>query len=546
MAPGITVGCVQIYSALNMNRQRPDEERLAVAPAARRYKSAPRREAAPASWISLPYAVGLLQTYVQRHAGDPARFRFLAPVIDREDPARTAERLAAADVVALSVYVWNVRHSLAVAREVKRRRPETLVVLGGPQVPDRAAAFLREHPEVDVVIHGEGEAAFLALLETSVLERSWEEVPSLTWLAPDGGLRSTPRAPRIADLQTVPSPYLEGVFDGMLRDRPEAVWMGLLETNRGCPFQCTFCDWGSAVASAVRCFDDARVRAEIEWLARQDVEYVFCCDANFGILPRDVGIAEHVAAVHRATGRPVTFVTQATKNATERSYRVQKTFAESGVQGAVTVSLQSLDPHALELVKRSNISIASFMELLRRYARDGIPTYTDMILGLPGETYDSWANGLSTLVASGQHGRIAFYSCSVLPNAEMGDPAYQRLHGMRLVSQRIIETHSSLVEADRHDVAEYLDVVVETAALPAADWRRARVFAWLLELCYYDRLVQIPWALAGALWGVRARSQVEALLNADRGRHPVLGGVLERFEQQAHAIQAGGSDLLPS
>ncbi|HEV7787113.1 MAG TPA: radical SAM protein [Thermoanaerobaculia bacterium] len=332
----------------------------------------------------------------------------------------------------------------------------------------------------------------------------------------------------------------------MFADRPGAVWMGLLETNRGCPFQCTFCDWGSAVASAVRNFDEARVRAEIEWLARHGVEYVFCCDANFGILPRDISIAEHVADVHRATGRPVTFATQATKNATERSYRVQKTLAESGVQGAVTVSLQSLDLHALELVKRANISITSFMELQRRYVRDGIPTYTDMILGLPGETYESWVGGLSTLVASGQHDRVSFYNCAVLPNAEMGDPAYQKAHGMRLVSQRIIEAHAGLAEVERQPVAEYLDVVVETAALPAADWRRARVFAGLLELCYYDRLMQIPWALAGALWQVDVRSLVEALLDADRDAYPILTGVRERFERHARAVQEGASDLLPS
>ena len=54
------------------------------------------------------------------------------------------------------------------------------------------------------------------------------------------------------------------------------------ETNRGCPFSCTFCDWGSATASKVYQFGMDGLHDEIGWMSRQRIGFVFCCDANFG------------------------------------------------------------------------------------------------------------------------------------------------------------------------------------------------------------------------------------------------------------------------
>ena len=77
----------------------------------------------------------------------------------------------------------------------------------------------------------------------------------------------------------------------------------------------------------------------------------------------------------------------------------------------------------------------------RRFTRDRVETYSDMILGLPGETYDSFVNGIATLIENGQHNRIQFNNLSILPNAEMGDPAYQQRFGMVTVRSEIINIH---------------------------------------------------------------------------------------------------------
>ena len=117
-----------------------------------------------------------------------------------------------------------------------------------------------------------------------------------------------PNIDRVRDLDEIPSPFLEGAFDSIMAANPSESWIGLWETNRGCPFRCTFCDWGSATAAKVTKFGEERLYREVDWFADKKIEYIFCCDANFGILKRDVDIAElrrrHQAA-HRLSGGAV-------------------------------------------------------------------------------------------------------------------------------------------------------------------------------------------------------------------------------------------------
>src|SRR2546423_1017978 len=82
--------------------------------------------------------------------------------------------------------------------------------------------------------------------------------------------------------------YSTGVFDELLAQSFDfaAVW----ETNRGCPYACTFCDWGSAIAQKLSVWDPARLDREIEYFGQKRIRYVYAADANFGILPRDVDI----------------------------------------------------------------------------------------------------------------------------------------------------------------------------------------------------------------------------------------------------------------
>jgi radical SAM superfamily enzyme YgiQ (UPF0313 family) len=490
----------------------------------------------------LPYSVGLLKTYVQQKAAEPERYRFLPPLYKRVRIADAVESLLGADLVGFSTYVWNGRISLEIARRLKAAKPGIVIVFGGPHVPDQPEAFLRDNPQIDIAVHNEGERTFLKLLEMFP-ERSWEQLAGVSFVRPDGGFVRNPNIDRVRDLDEIPSPFLDGAFDEIMAANPDESWIGLWETNRGCPFRCTFCDWGSATAAKVTKFGEDRLYREVDWFAEKKIEYIFCCDANFGIQKRDVDIAKYVSRVKASTGYPVALSVQNTKNATERAYETQKILSDAGLNKGVALSMQSVDMTTLEAIKRDNISLGTYMELQRRFTRDRVETYSDLILGLPGETYDSFVRGVDLLMENGQHNRIQFNNLSILPNAEMGDPAYQAKYGMVTVESRIINIHGERVELD-DDVPEVQDLVVATASMPAADWRRTRVFCWMTALLHFDKLFQIPLILSHGISGIAYRDMIEAFVSADAKRFPLIAEIGAFFESEARSIQQGGAEYV--
>src|SRR5207237_1402876 len=212
---------------------------------------------------------------------------------------------------------------------------------------------------------------------------------------------------------------------------------------------------------------------------------------------------------------------QNTKNATERAYLTQKILSDAGLNKGVALSMQSIDPTTLVSIKRDNISLDTYMELQRRFTRDRVETYSDLILGLPGETYDSFANGIGQVIDNGQHNRIQFNNLSILPNAEMGDPEYQKKYGMVTIETKIINIHGSLKDTEEEEIAEVQDLVVATASMPHEDWARTRALCWMTALLHFDKVMQIPIVLVRDLCDVGYREIFEAFMGSRADRFPV-------------------------
>lgn len=492
----------------------------------------------------LPYTVACLRSYIEMHAFESARYKFLPFIYKRLPIQHIVNHLRDADVVGFSSSVWNVNISLEAARRLKEARPEIIIIFGGPQVPDKPEVYLRTHPFIDIVVHNEGEKTFLELLER-IPECNWHGLSGISYLAADGTFIKTHPVERMKDIEQLPSPFLNGIFDQLMAENPTEKWIGLWETNRGCPFQCTFCDWGSATAGKVTRFEQDRLFLELEWFVKHKIEYIFVCDANFGSQKRDVEIARHAGELRGKTGYPQGFSVQSTKNATERAYVTQKILADAGLNKGVALSMQSLDPVTLQNIKRDNISLGTYLELARRFTRDRVETYSDLILALPGETYDSFLNGVNTLINTGQHNRIQFNNLSILPNAEMGDPDYLAKYKMVTVHSEIINFHGTKVVLE-DDVQEMQDVVIETYSMSAEDWRRTRAISWMISFLYFDKLVQIPIILLHEQTGISYREVFEQFMAVECGEFPVIGEIRDFFLSEAQSIQNGGVEYVYS
>ena len=493
----------------------------------------------------LPYSLGVLKGYAERNLTDRSGFAFAPIVYKRDEIERHVAYLSKMDVVFYSAYLWNFRISLEIARRLKEVKKEVINVFGGPQVPElpeRLEAFLQKHRFIDVAAFGEGELPFLRILE-NCRERNWKAIPSIGYTREDGTVVLNGSGETVRDVNDIPSPYLDGVFDDLMRLYHDETWLGRFETNRGCPFTCAFCYWGKKAERKVRSFDLERVFGEIDWFSRHHIEFVFCCDANFGLLKRDREIAAKVAENKNKWGFPKAFSVQNTKNSQETIFELQKILNDAGLQKGVNLALQSTNNETLRSIERSNIDNRTYHELQKTFTKNGIATFTDLIIGLPRESYETFANGVSEIIAGGQHNRIQFINLTILENTSMAASGYQQEHGLKVVTSKYLSHHSSL---NGHDgIGETQSLVVGTKSMPEKEWIKTRVFSWMASLLHFDKLLQIPFVVLHETCRLPYRDLVEAFVRKD-GSGGIIDNLVSAFEEKAVELQNGGSEYCAS
>ena len=433
--------------------------------------------------VFIPYTIGMLQAYVEQFEEIKKNFEFTSFLFRRENVSSIVDKIGAVEILGISCYVWCWEISIAVAQEVKRRYPDCLIIVGGPHVPDQLGDFFEQHPYLDIACHGEGEVTFSEILKEYLKDGDYKNILGLSYYnRKTNTVYTNPKRPRIVELDTIPSPYLKGVFDSLIEENSQLSWQSIWETNRGCPYRCSFCDWGSATATKIRKFSEDRLNQEIEWFSKKKISYVMGSDANFGIFKRDKELAEKMAAFKLSNGFPEKFRVCYAKNSNERVFEIAKILSDSKLAKGISISMQSLDATTLKNIKRHNIKNQKFHALQTRYNEEGIVTYTELIVGLPGETYLSFVEGMDTLIDNGQHQQINIYSCSIMPNAEMGDKEYQREHGMQTVKIPIFQGHT--LPNTNQEISELDEIVVQTNTLSLKDWRKTHHYSWVIQ-CFH-------------------------------------------------------------
>lgn len=368
-------------------------------------------------------------------------------------------------VVMFSNYVWSKAANMAMSALVKKLSPDSICIHGGPDTPHyphERDEFFRRHPDVDVTVRNEGEHTLAEILDAlngdlsdlSVLA----DVRGVTFRH-KGRLIPTPDRPRIAEIDSIPSPYLTGLFEDYAQASAPLM---LIETNRGCPYHCTFCDWGSATRSRVRQFSLDRIKSEIEWAGKNRIPRMYVVDANFGIYRRDVEIAECVVKTHHEHGYPIEFHTAYAKNSTKHIGNILSMLIEEGITSGLSLhSLQSVDPATLSAVERTNIDDASFHDLVVSLRQRGIPLSTEMMFGLPGSTKQSFAGDLQFLIDKEITARI--FRTEVLANSPMNSPEYRERWGIETA-----ETEgSTLFGVDRN---RRVELVTATSTISRDDF----------------------------------------------------------------------------
>ncbi|MCK4364495.1 MAG: radical SAM protein [Thermoplasmatales archaeon] len=492
----------------------------------------------------LPYSIGVLQAYAQKNLKNPEDYEFLIPVYKRIFVKEAANYLSDADVVFFSSYVWNFQINLKIAKWLKEKDNECMIIFGGPQVPESRSGmktFLNKYPFIDIGSYGEGEMPFLLILE-NIKKRSWENIPSIGFMKGKDFIYNK-ISERIKNLDEVPSPYLEGIFDSLIKANLDEGWSALLETNRGCPYSCSYCFWGTKTKNRINQYTLTRVFKEIDWFSKHKIQFVFCCDANFGILKRDIDIAKKVAENKKQYRYPEAFSVQNTKNSTEKIFTLQKILNDNKLQKGVNLALQSLNADTLKSINRSNISPETYKKLQHMFNQHKIATFSDMIIGLPNESFSTFADGVFSVIESGQHNRIQFINLVLLENTQMNEPTYQKKYGLHTVDSKIIPHHTSL--NSKSVIHEIQKLVIATDKMPKNDWIKTRIFCWIVSLIYFNKLLQIPIMLINRMNSINFRELIEIFMQESK-KHKVMSEILSFFNQKAKEIQKGGSEHVAS
>ncbi len=430
--------------------------------------------------VFLPYSTGIIMSYCLSIDKIKENFEFKDNLFIKDDICKVVDKLENPAIFGFSSYIWNFEYNKKLAEQIKYKYPNCLIIFGGHQIPFESHDFFTNNSYVDIIIHGDGEIPFSEILLEYLSDKNFSNIDNLS-INVGGKTFKTRIKKRNSDLSSIPSPYLTGIFDKIIK-LPYS-FVASLETNRGCPYGCTYCDWGSPFMyyKNIIPFDEQRVKDEIEWFGKNKIELVFGCDSNFGILPRDNKFISKFIDVKNRYGFPKKFRTTYAKNSNYTIFKMNKDLNKHKMCKGVTLSFQSLNYKTLDAIGRVNMQMEDFKKLIKLYNDEGISTYTEIIIGLPHETYDSFCDGLNTILENGQHGSINIYNCEIFPNSIMGTKVYQDIYGIKSVRIPALLPHSI---PDLDSVQEYTEIVIGTNSMHIGDWKRAYIFSWTIQ-CFH-------------------------------------------------------------
>lgn len=368
----------------------------------------------------LPLSVAYVWEYCLTQSEIKDNWKLGGILFERDTIENYLKDIVNPDVFAISTYVWNWNISRELAREVKKRWPNCKVVMGGPQVPYKKE-WLEENRDIcDYIITYAGERSLAEFLKGNleypgIMSTTHYKVPT-----PD------------KELNDIPSPYLSGLMDSLMK--PGKQYSAIVETNRGCPYACTFCDQEALYYNKVSQFDYNRVIKEIDWIVDHKIDFLYFADSNVGIFDRDVEFIKYIAKCRNNTGYPRQIDYSTAKQQPKRIVELGRILnQEAKIKRGVTIALQSMNPATLTAIKRINIANTKLEQMVNEYNNAGVDNYCELIVGLPEESLETWIAGIGKILELGSDHALTVHPLSIVPNTPFSDPAYKARYELEYI-----------------------------------------------------------------------------------------------------------------
>jgi len=388
------------------------------------------------------------------------------------------------DVLGLSNYIWNSNLSIEILNKFSKINPDGLRVMGGPNFPLDAPSqrkFFEEIPNLDIYVPDEGEIGFLNMIEKSLQFSQGDFRKSLIEEPIDGCIIRNQQGrllysfsnTRLRNLDEIPSPYTMGILDKFFDEN----LIPMLQTNRGCPFTCTFCTDGRDSVRQVNRFSADRIRDDLEYMAthvKKSIHSMFISDLNFGMLPGDLDTCNTINNIKKQYNYPHRIISTTGKNNKEK---IIESIKSLGGTLSLSMSVQSLDANVLKNIRRDNISTDKMLALAPTIKKYNLNTTAEIILGLPGETYQSHLQTIRDLV-NAKLDDIISYTCLILPGSEMGTPEQRQKWKMHTKYQILPEDFATLKDGKR--VCEFGEYIVSTKDMSFDEYVDLRTISFTL------------------------------------------------------------------
>ena len=385
---------------------------------------------------TFPLAAGFLATSLKKRFGDDVEVEVFKYPEDLND--YLVEEVP--DIFLASDYIWTEDLSVQFAKRIKAVSPRTLVLIGGPNISkdeNNQKTYLEENPWIDLFCVYEGEEAVCRLVQQYMALdlniSKLKQEPRASFLSVSSGeLVVGPLMPRIGtkrrpdddteyllrSLDDIPSPYLEGVFDKFFDNKLHP----LIETNRGCPFSCSFCQQAESYFTPVATFGLDRIHDELHYIAHMmkkhspDVHHMIIADPNFAMFKRDMQVCESIREVQDLTGWPRFIGCSTGKNQPDRILDAVSKLQPNSLR--ISNSMQSMNPETLVAIKRSNIDLGGYQKVQTEILRRGLRSMGDIILSLPEETRDTHFSAIRNMIDSGIQ-EFTSYQAMILKSTEL-------------------------------------------------------------------------------------------------------------------------------
>jgi len=412
------------------------------------------------------------------------------------------------DVIGFSMYTWTFNQILEIIKHI-----DAVIMVGGPQVTGIEEELLRENPDIDIIVTGEGEATFKELLEYFCGEKNLEEINGIT----TKDVKTEPRE-AIANLDSIPS-----IYERVFKEHPNISWISF-ETSRGCPMNCKYCSW--SYTKKMRYYSLERVKKDLDVILSQDnLNFIYLCDSNILINKnRAKEILQHI--INSGADKKISFEF----NAEYLDDEIIDLLAQLP-NNEFDFGIQSTNKRALDdagrIFNRERFE-ENFRKIAKKFKESNIRV--DIIYGLPGDNIDGFKESLNYAISLDKVKRIITYPLTILPGSEF----YREMdkYGIKLRDKK------SYLEKENYTFSEkemklaikysffvtviYLNYRLKDSIKSFAEWKKKR---------YIDTIIEFMESLTvDIMGGIAYPDMILSVKEGFEQRNMVFRNVINRYD----------------